>query len=154
MLVGMQRLGLAAILFPALLSALQVASLSGTWQLNVEKSRWGKKPKPYSVVVTVEHNEPALKYTGTVTDAMGEPKRHFEYSGSIDGKEYAHGEGMSMLTRVDPRTVSSIYRSADGYTTIRATTTVSEDGKTLTRRMTSEGPEGTVRWTEVFEKQP
>ena len=35
----------------------QTANLSGSWYLNVEKSHWGSKPKPFSVVLVIEHKD-------------------------------------------------------------------------------------------------
>jgi hypothetical protein len=50
----------------------EVVNLSGTWKLNIEKSKWGKVPKPVSIVVTVVHKEPALNYTGKIVQMEGE----------------------------------------------------------------------------------
>jgi hypothetical protein len=137
----------------ALLFAADAASLSGTWHLNVDKSVWGKKPKPQSVVVNIEHNEPAIKYSGVAisdTDGGGRP---FEFSGSLDAKEYPYRDGTITLRRIDSHTTSSVYRSRDGSVTETARTTLSRDNKTLTRVIEGQGPEGKQRWTEVYERQ-
>lgn len=136
--------------------AAPVPNLSGTWVLNIEKSRWGKKPKPQSVVVVIEHNEPALKYTGTVVDANGD-SRHFTVEGLIDGKEYPvagdHGEGTIVLRRLNATTTSHELRSNDGRFVETATSRLSLDGKVLTRRLRQRSPEATLSWTEVYEKR-
>jgi len=135
----------------------QVSSLTGTWHLNVDKSRWGKRQRPQSVAVRVEHNEPALKYSGTVVDAGGENTTDFEFSGAIDGKEYrmtgAYGEGRIRIDRVDTRATVSAFRSDDGRYVVTARTQLAADGKTMTRRIQVKGPDGETQWTEVYEKR-
>lgn len=133
-----------------------VPNLTGTWNLNVAKSSWGKKAKPQSVVVNVTHTEPQLKYSGTSTDANGNPSA-FDVETTIDGQEHpvktSYGPGKMVLKRVNPYTISSEFRSDDGKVSESATTTVSRDGRTLTRRMHTKGPEGEATWTEVYDKQ-
>jgi len=136
--------------------AAQVANLTGTWKLNVQKSSWGKRPKPVSVLVNIEHREPLVKYFGTVVDASQEI-REFNFSGTIDGKQYptttSFGEGKVTLSRVDQRTISADLRSDDAKFTQAITTTVSRDGRVMTRRLRIKAPDGPVSWTEVYEKQ-
>jgi hypothetical protein len=138
------------------LCAAQVTDLSGTWRLNVDKSNWGKKPKPLSVVVTVEHKEPQLQYHGTATDLEGHESK-FEFAGAIDGQERpvttSYGPGKTVLKRVNVHTTTSVYRSDDGKFTEDTATTVSPDGRTLTRRLSLKSPDGNARWTEVYERQ-
>ncbi len=133
----------------------EIPSLSGAWTLNVEKSRWGDKPKPKSVVVYIEHNEPALKYKGTVVDATGE-SRDFSLEGVIDGKPYpvvaSYGEGSVVIRRVNETTIQSEFRTHDGRYVETTRTRISGDGRTLTRRIRLRGPEGSRSWTEVYEK--
>ena len=139
------------------MSAAQVADLSGAWHLNVEKSKWGKHPKPHSVVVNVEHHEPALKYSGTAVAANGEDTREFSFEGAIDGKEYpitgAFGDGKIAIRRVSPTTTASVFKSNDGNVVETATTTISADGRTLRREIKVKGPEGEVSWTEIYERR-
>ncbi|MBE7540932.1 MAG: hypothetical protein M9913_01430 [Bryobacteraceae bacterium] len=149
--------------FPAVLAALslgmaaaQPADLTGSWHLNVEKSRWGKVVKPLSVVLTIEHHEPQLDYHGAVQYA-NEETREFSFSGSLDGEEYAmsrsFGDGMITLRRIDPWTVESTFRSSDGRCTETAQTTIARSGKTLTRRLTVQSPAGRKSWTEHYERR-
>ena len=138
-------------------AAEQVVDLSGAWHLNVEKSRWGKHPKPHSVVVNIVHNEPALKYSGIAVAANGEDTREFSFEGAIDGKEYlitgAFGEGKIAIRRVSPTTTASVFKSNDGNVVETATTTVSADGRTLRREIKVKGPEGEMSWTEIYERR-
>jgi hypothetical protein len=130
-----------------------VANLSGTWHLNVERSSWGRKRKPQSVAVTVEHNEPALKYFGTVTDDIEGGGRPFKLEATVDGKEYPYREGKISIRRIDSHTTVSAYRSDDGTIVENARTTLSKDGRTLTRQIEAKGPDATMKWTEVYERR-
>jgi hypothetical protein len=136
--------------------AAPVANLTGTWHLNTDKSRWGKRRKPVSVVVKVEHSEPVLKYSGVVVDANGE-SRSIAFDEKIDGKEYpaetASGPGKIVVSRVDANTLSVVLRSDDGRLVQTSRTSLSRDGKTLTRRMNLKLPDGEQTWTEIYEKQ-
>jgi len=138
------------------LSAQQVSNLTGTWKLNVEKSRWGNMRKPVSGMIRIEHNEPALKYTGTLVDAE-QNTRTFDFDGAIDGKEYAvrraYGDGHLAVRRINTRTTASVFRSNDGSYEQTATTTVSRDGGVLTRKLSRKGSEGDAAWTEVYDKR-
>jgi hypothetical protein len=134
----------------------QTQNLSGNWHLNVEKSHWSSATKPVSVVLVIDHHEPQLKYTGTVTYA-NEDERSFGFDGAFDGKPYrmsrSFGEGSITLHRVDAWTVESSFRSDDGQFTETAHTTISRDGKTLTRKLTARSPGGNTSWTEIYEKR-
>src|SRR3954453_11441080 len=147
------RLSIALGLFAALLLAGgdSGANFPGQWRLNVERSKWGKMKKPQNVDVTIEHNEPTFKYSGTVT-SEGEPVHTFEFSGAIDGKMYpvndTYGPGMLSIKRVNRSTLSSVSKSSDGKHEVNATTYLSEDARTLTRRITEKLPAGWVSWTE------
>jgi len=140
---------------PLLLCAAIVPNLTGDWKLNVDKSHWGKKVRPVSETVHIDHNEPSWKYKGSVTEPNGEP-RTFSYDGAIDGKERdassPYGPGKMTFRRVNRFTISSTFKSNDGRFTETATST-STDGRVLTRRMSLNSPDGNLSWTEVFEKQ-
>jgi hypothetical protein len=45
---------------------------SGTWTLDIAKSDFGPAPPPESMVLVVEHKEPAIKVKSTQRSAMGE----------------------------------------------------------------------------------
>jgi len=133
------------------------ANLSGTWNLNVEKSRWGSKPKPVSVVLVIDHKDPALHYRGTVTQS-GDNAREFTFDGAIDGQEYpmdsAIGPGVVVLRRVNASTIESQFRGKDGTRSENTRTTLSSDGKVLTRTITEKTPEsGTKTWTEIYDRR-
>jgi hypothetical protein len=136
--------------------AAEVADMTGVWKLNVERSRWGSRPRLVSSMVTIEHREPFMRYYGTIVDASQE-LRHFDFSGNIDGKPHpvntAWGEGTGTVTRVNSRTIRAEIRSNDGRSTQVITTTISRDGKVLTRRLRVKEPNGSASWTEVYWKE-
>jgi hypothetical protein len=107
------------------------------------------------VEIDIQHNEPALKYSGTVTDSQGGAST-FAFDGAVDGKTYQVKEDTGLrsivIKRVNGSTTSSVSKSADGKVTETTTTTMSRDGKTLTRRIVLQTADGTTRWTEVYER--
>jgi hypothetical protein len=136
--------------------AAPAGNLSGTWRLNIQKSNWGKHRRPVSVVVTIEHNEPVLKYTGAVMDADGD-SRTIAFDKRIDGKEYpaetGSGSGKITVARVDASTLSVLIKSDDGRYVQTIRTALSRDGKVLTRRLQLKAPDGEQIWTEVYERE-
>ena len=136
--------------------AAPAGNLTGTWHLNVQKSRWGKHRRPVSVVVRIEHNDPVLRYTGTVVDADGD-SRTITFDKQIDGKEYAaetgSGPGKITVSRVDESTLLVLIRSDDGRLTQTIRTVLSRDGKVLSRRLQLKAADGEQTWTEIYEKQ-
>ena len=138
----------------------QAPDLSGTWRLNVEKSSWGKRPKPSGATITIEHREPSFKYTGNVATQLGSEtadKRSFHFEGAIDGKEYpvggSAGEGTVILRRTSPTTIVSERKSPDGKLLETAKTSITGDGKRMIREVKAAGPEGEIFWTEIYDRQ-
>lgn len=138
------------------LSPGQTGNLTGTWHLNAEKSRWGEMRKPHNVVLTIDHKEPAFRYSGSIMYA-NEDTRDFAFDGAIDGREYpmtrSAGSGKVVLRRLGPRQFESTFRTDDGVTVETATSTLSRDGRTLTRELRVQRLEGSRRWTEVYERR-
>ena len=134
----------------------QSRTFGGTWSLNVEKSRWGSVAKPFSVVLIIDHHGPEIHYRGTVTYA-NEDTREFGFAGAFDGKPYrmtrSFGDGLITLRKVDESTFDSTFRTDNGLHTETATTSLSRDGRILTRRLSVRSPEGSKSWTEVYEKR-
>lgn len=145
---------LASSSFAGLLKGGQAANLSGAWDLQVGKSEWGKKEKPVSAEVTIQHNEPEFHYKGTVVTGANGESRTFEFSGAIDGVAKPYEQGQLMMKRVDDRTMISEFKSQDGKTAETTRTTLSRDGKTLTRRIYTQGPQGSMVWNEVYTRRP
>jgi hypothetical protein len=146
----------ATLAFSASLCAEQATNLTGNWQINVNKSVWGKVPKPVSVMLDIQHDEPQLSYRGAVQYA-NEDTREFGFSGALDGKPYpmsrSFGEGRITLRRTGARSFESTFTSNCGNYTEAAATTLSKDGKTLTRVLHLKAPDGTSVWTEIYERR-
>jgi hypothetical protein len=140
----------------ALFAADQPANMGGTWKLNVERSKWGKRDKPTHGDIQIEQRDASFKYKGSVLNANGTDARRFEFDGAIDGKSYPvsgpDGAGAITMKRVNDTTIQSHYTSSDGKVFEDATTSISRDGKELTRRVRRKGPEGEFTWTEVYDK--
>lgn len=138
------------------LCAAQVANLSGTWKLNADKSTWGRKQKPASITIQIEHAEPALAYSGVVVDTHGDG-RPFEFKGALDGKPQSitnqYGSGTIVFRRLDLNTTSSLFKSADGSIVEETKTRVFSRGKVLVHTVHLKDATGELTWTEVYEKQ-
>ncbi len=105
----------------------------------------------------MQHHEPQLKYSGTVVvDEQGKTN-NFEFDGAIDGKEYpvkgGAGPGKVVIKRVDATHTRSETKSDDGKYVENTVTSLSKDGRVLTRRINLKGPDGQTTWTEVYEKK-
>lgn len=154
----MRRLKILSLLFTASIAFAEVANMSGRWVLNLDKSQWGKKPRPQGIEITVDHKDPALKYSGIINPGTEASTSKFEFNGAVDGKEYTAGDGSAQqakvkVWRVDDRTVASELRTPDGSVLQQTTTTVVQDGKTLIRKIKHKGPEGTHEWAEFYDKR-
>src|ERR1051326_5296886 len=147
----------ATLAFTLCLTAANASNMSGSWHLDVAKSKWGKPPKPVSVGVNIDHREPALDYSGNIVLANGEDARNFTFHGAIDGKEYPivgeQGEGKITIRRVSRATIASDFKSNDGRFQETSRTTISSNGKEMVREMHTKAPDGETSWTEVYERQ-
>jgi hypothetical protein len=135
-----------------------VANMTGVWKLNVKKSKFDKEAAPLNVELKIEHNDPSLKYWGSVQRNQESSPDTFEFQGAIDDKTYPVKESANTgrtikFARKSPRTVESW--SSDATMEERAEMTVPRNGKTLVRRMHVKQKDGKTReWTEVYDKQP
>ena len=76
-----------AILLLTLVAVAQGAApnFSGTWSLDAAKSDFGPIPGPESIVMVIDHKEPALKVTVTQKGPQGETTNDSTYT--TDGKD-------------------------------------------------------------------
>jgi hypothetical protein len=134
----------------------QSSALSGSWRLNVDKSTWGTRPKPVSVTLLIEHKDPQLSYSGVVI-YTGEDARPFAFSGAVDGKAYpmdrSFASGTVTMRRIDSLTIESVFRSEDGNFTETTRTSVTANGKTLTRRIKLQSSGAVSSSVEVYDRQ-
>ena len=154
------RLAITVALGIGLALAQQAADMSGTWRLNIEKSAWGKHPKPSNGTITIEHHEPSFKYHGRVGLHQGSEtadQESFEFDGAIDGKDYpltgTPAQGSASIRRVNARQIISQRKGPDGAVIETARTTISADGKQLVRSVEAIGPHGKISWTEFYNRQ-
>ncbi len=122
--------------------------MSGTWVLDVQRSKWHRAPKPDSGRLVIEHQDPKLKYERTFTTAAVEDKS-VRFEGAIDGKEH----GGAIATRLSPFSIL-FARKADDGTNQEISITITKDGKHLVRRIQATGSSGkTEVWTELYGKE-
>ena len=153
--MSMRPILLSVLLYPAA-GVWAADDLSGTWLLNVEKSRWDGVQAPVSLVLEIDHKEPRLKYHGHITYASGR-ERDFYFDGALDGKDYpmtrSYASGLVSLKRFELHTFKSEFRSTDGRYVESAEVRLSVNSRRLTRKVRLDTPEGARSWTEVYERQ-
>lgn len=156
MVVNTRVVVVAAMLLSLAACGAKAPDLSGKWKLNVQKSKWGKVNKPTSVILEIQHSEPALKYWGRVVDSDSDG-REFSFEGAIDGREYpvigAFAEGKIVFVRKPGNVVASTFHSNDAMLSETAETSVSADRQALTRRVHLKRPAGELKWTEIYDRR-
>jgi hypothetical protein len=112
--------------------------------------------RPGDVTLTIQHNDPQLKYNGTVNNPPEGAINDFSFDGAIDGKVHIvkqdNGDRKVTFRRINDRTVESVSRGPEGE--IRSRITMSRDGNSMERNMMVKAPDGKTRkWTEVYSKK-
>jgi hypothetical protein len=145
------------------LAAQTASPLSGTWTMNLAKSKYNppsNAPKSNVVVYVVTGTD--IKGTADTVDAQGH-KVHVEYTAKMDGKDYPYHRTMD--GQADTTQDAITWKKIDDYTYESSgklkgqvlTTTrivVSKDGKTRTNTATGKGPQGeAVSNVVVFDKK-
>jgi hypothetical protein len=130
--------------------------LSGTLNMNAEKSKYSPGPPPKSLTVVVESDENNYKIDATGTDGDGKPI-HVQYSAKFDGKDYpatgAPNADTVSVKRIDANTVETMQKK-DGKVVMTITTKVSKDGKTRASTWHGKNAEGKdVHNVVVFDKK-
>ena len=140
-----RRIKIALVLATAALSAQAAAAAapdaklwSGTWHLNVAKSKFGASGKEQSETRTYDYSGGKLTMKSTSKDGGGK-EMTFSYSAALDGKPYPmtgnpNADSIS-LTSVNGRELKASSR-LHGKPTVQTTAMVSADGKHLTLRRT------------------
>ena len=146
----------ALAIFAAALATAEVSNMSGTWVLNEQRSKFGDNPRPGNVTLQIQHAEPKLKYSGTVNHPNEGHILDFQFDGAIDGKSYTskedRGDRHITFKRRSDRSLESHSKWTDGE--LHSILTMSDDGRTLERRMSFRDREGKKReWTEIYEKK-
>jgi hypothetical protein len=145
------------------LSAQAASPLSGTWTLNLAKSKYDPPsgaPKSNVVVYQVTGND--IKGTADTVDAQGR-KVHVEYTAKMDGKDYPYhrtvdgaadaNQDAISWKKIDDHTYESTGK-AKGQVLTTTRVVVSKDGKSRTNTATGKGPQGeTVNNVVVFDRK-
>ena len=122
--------GIAIISLPAYASD----PLAGTWELNLEKSKYSPGPPPKSQTRTYEVTGQQEKMIAKGIDAKGN-ETVLQFSANRDGKEYPY-EGWPLadtisITPVDTFTANYTFKKA-GVVVMTGTRLISKDGRTMT----------------------
>lgn len=126
----------AAIAFAATLAAQSKTNFTGTWTLNVAKSEFGPIPGPTTRTDVVEQTDAAIKDTVTQDGPQGNITATVNYD--LGGKETTNQQGpLSVASTVAWEGSDLVVNSKTNFqgtdVTIKATWTLSADGKTLTQ---------------------
>jgi hypothetical protein len=142
----------------------QQDSFSGTWKLNVAKSKMqpATASKSEILLLTVTGEEETVSTDAVTADGSREVMK---YTARYDGKVYPGATTITgktvrtqkmnvVLRKIDARTRERLGMEG-GKVTMRARRTLSEDGKTLTSTILGVGSDGKeiVREIRVFERQ-
>jgi hypothetical protein len=141
---------------PMSLSAQATDPASGTWELNLAKSKFSPGPPPKSQTRTYEVTGADVKYSLKGIDAAGKPTL-VQYSAKYDGKDYPVTGSQDFdaisLKRVDAATAQATLKKG-GKAIQTSTRVVSKDGKTLTLSTTGKDAKGqAVNNVSVFDKR-
>ena len=131
----------------------------GTWKLDVQKSTFPSGTVPQSDTrVYEDRGGGVVMSTHTTVSQQGQIAITL-YAAKFDGKEYPVAtKGSGALSTISFHIIGpyseSFVLTRDGRVATRGTTTVSEDGKTLTMRLNTTTAEGqTSQGISIYEKQ-
>lgn len=128
---------LAALALPAGLAAQAAPNLSGTWQLQIDKSDFGVLPGPTSRTDTIVHKEPSLTIKRNVVSGQGPSSTELVYA--VDGKPWKNkaGDGSEMVSTLKwdgaVLVVQTNISTPQGEAVVTDRLSISTDGKTLTQ---------------------
>jgi hypothetical protein len=112
---------------------------SGTWKINLAKSKYDPGPGPKTATIRYEPSANGFVFTLDGVGTNGQPT-HVVAKAAFDGKEYplegAAQKTLRVYRRIDTHTFEET-DSVAGKVTLTRRVTVSKDGKTLT--VTSKG---------------
>lgn len=128
--------------------------ITGTWELNVPKSNFGKMPAPVRMSLKAARQGAALHAVQTTYDASGGPDA-VEGDWYLDGRERPLGSDGKMvsMSKWEGNTLVSERKSKDGSYDEMIRLTLSSDGKTATERIQLKSPNGNNSSTMVWERK-
>ena len=136
---------------------------SGTWKVNVAKSKYSPGPPPKSNMQKIESVAAGMKVVTDGENAEGK-KTHNEYTVMFDGKDYPehpmldgkpnpNGADTISVKKIDDYTYEATTKQKGKVLTVTKNV-VSKDGKTRTATATGKNGQGqTVNNTVIWEKQ-
>ena len=149
---------LAAVTFSGFTMAAQATDpVSGTWELNVAKSKYmpaSMKPRSQTRVIEVKGQQETGRHT--IVDAQGLSST-VEYTANYDGKQYpykGHPDWQTLVIKRIDAYRSEVRQTGAGKAVISGTRVVSQDGKTMTVTIKGTNAKGEpVAVTMVFDKK-
>ena len=109
--------------------------LLGTWHLNLSESKFVSGPSAYKRVITkIERQADGLKVTYDMVGVRG-GVTHWEWTGRLDGKDYALQGVEDVITNAYSQTgdrTYSVTAKLDGRVTTSTEIVISPDGKVMT----------------------
>ncbi len=130
---------------------------TGTWKLNVAKSKFSPGPAPKVVNVLITEKGTDLAVSATGTDGADKPIAT-KYTFPMKGGPITYADGAPptgakvILRRPNPNTIEGV-SSLDGKETASAVTVLAADGKSFTRTVKSTTPDGKpMNNVEVYER--
>jgi hypothetical protein len=129
---------------------------TGTWKLNVEKSKYSPGPAPQGQTMKIEASGDGEKAATEGVNAAGTATMT-QYTAQYDGKDSpitgSQNADTVSLKRIDARTLERTDKKGDKVVAT-STRVVSEDGKTMTVTTTGTNAQGqAVNNVTVWEKQ-
>ena len=128
---------------------------TGTWELNVNKSRFGSMPKPSRMTLEASRKGDVLHSVQTSYDAQAGGPNAVEGEWYLDGQERPIGTDGKMigLSRWEANTLVSMRRSADNSMKETIRLTMSGDGKTATEEIVTKSPNGQNKAKLIWERR-
>ena len=151
---------LAVLVSPAPIGQDAKPDFSGTWTMDASRSDFGQMPPPQSIVIVIDHKDPALKATVTQKTAEGEMTSTRDLT--TDGKENKNTirtmEGDQPITSTSKwadKVLTTAYSLTIQTMTISVTDTweLSPDGKTLIATRDFATDQGSFAQKVMFTKQ-
>ena len=161
--VSMLTFVLVVLAAASILVAQKSDPLSGTWKLNLAKSKYSPASlAPKSGTTKLEVSGDAIKTTTDGVDAQGRTT-HTEYAAKFDGKDYPWKGTIAGKPNLDQDSVSwkkiddsnyEVVNTLKGQVLTTQRTVVSRDGKTRTNTLTGKNAQSqTINNTQVYERQ-
>lgn len=151
----MRRLAML-LMIAAAVQAADKPNFSGTWKMDPDKSVFGPVPPTESLVLTIDHKEPAISVHQTSNGPEGDRNITSKYS--TDGKETTNdfmGTPVKSKVHWDGNTlmIDSSLDAGGMEVKVASKWTLAADGKTLNDVVNISSPQGDLEITYVLVKQ-